>query len=128
MIRYKVVKGTMRVSPNVKDKPENSKFILAYPVGRKVKAVRGSIGIFCFDTIEHAGFFKEQMQCRDKEENFSIIRVEVSGGGYKPEPFEVAAWIPLKEFYGKKKELRGSFGYTELFDGVVCYKTVLVLD
>jgi hypothetical protein len=88
-----------------------------YPKGAIVEAKEGTMGIFCFDTFEHA----------DDYLNCSILRryvVQVKGIDEQPLPEEIAFSDTVLEFYHRKK----GYGTQLPPDGTILFRAIVCLE
>jgi len=110
MIVYKVVEKTKRSSCIA-----SGEYKLYYPKGEIVEAPKGTMGIFCFETLKDAEEFAEKGDL--------ILEVEGIGKPYKPN-FVVSLRYP--EYFKKYKKL-DDYCKEEPIEGTICFKKVKVL-
>lgn len=123
-------------------------YILEYHKGKIVKAVKGTVGIMCFENEEYAkAFVREQHDSfRQKIERLIVIEVRPIGKVKHPRQISgVLSPIAIHDFYKKFKTINKSrpsdreikdnnntFGSARLWisappQGTVCYNSVEVL-
>jgi len=107
---YKVVKRAERSSSVA-----SGKYRLYYPKGAIVEAPKGTMGIFCFETLKDA---------QDFAFNYEII-IEVNGIGEPYEP-DFAVDIRYPKYFIKYREL-GDCYKERVPKGTICFKKVKVL-
>jgi len=110
MKAYKVVEKTERSSCIA-----SGEYKLYYPKGEIVEAPKGTMGIFCFETLKDAKDFAEKGDM--------ILKVEGIGKPYKPD-FVVSIRYP--EYFTKYKKL-DDYYKEEVREGTICFKKVKVL-
>jgi len=107
---YKVVERTERTSCIA-----SGEYELYYPKGAIVEAPKGTMGIFCFETLKDAEDFAKKGE--------RILEVEGIGESYKPN-FVVSLRYP--EYFRKYKNL-GDYCKKRPIKGTICFKKVKVL-
>jgi len=110
MKAYKVVEKTERSSCIA-----GGEYKLYYPKGAIVEAPKGTMGIFCFETLKGAKAFAENGEI--------ILKVKGIGKPYKPD-FVVSLRYP--EYFKKYKRL-DDYCKEEALVGTICFKKVKVL-
>lgn len=120
MIAYKVVRQD-RSSISV----SAEEYCLRYDKRTLVKAIPGSLGIFCFEKKENAVDFLDYQSIPVKNDS-RIIEVEPIGEGRVP--YEISLFTSsysIKRFYNHCQQ---GFGACTPPRGTVCYDEVLVLE
>ena len=77
---------------------DNCGYCLHYEIGKVTKAVSGSLGIFCFRTLEDADCFMYINGCETKDEK--IIELETVGR-LRHLPRQIPSPYNVNEFYDK---------------------------
>jgi len=107
---YKVVEKPKRSSCTV-----GGEYKLYYPKGEIVEAPKGTMGIFCFETLKDAEEFAIEGEL--------ILEVEGIGTPYKP---DFIVNIKYPKYFTKYKKL-DDYYKVEVRKGTICFKKVKVL-
>jgi len=122
MIAYKVVnpeRGSIMVDKYKRFGeycPEENKYYLKYPKGQIVEAVKGSLGIFCFETKESAIAW-----LGDKED---ILMIEPLTEGHKPKHFQKGISEEYLDAFYENPEMY----FENILRGTICFDKIKVLD
>jgi len=120
--KYKIVNandGSCVVRPS-------SKFYLTYKKGKRVKALKGSLGIMVFSTMELADSFKDRMWDRETLKVKRVIPI-----GTPTYPTTIAYTVSDIATFNKMAARERSvdyYNYGAPPAGTACYPEVIVVD
>lgn len=80
---------------------DDSAYCLSYEIGKVTKTVAGSLGIFCFETVDDAAAFRDINCCEIKDQK--IIELEAIGG-MRNLPRQIPSPFFVYEFYDESTE------------------------
>jgi len=101
--------------------PRDEMYDLKYENGSKVKAPEGSLGVFCFETLEHVDKYLEDTS------RLNIQVVKVNGVGDPIRPLRICDIVSssLSQFYHTINNPLASMNPPE---GTICFQEVEVLE
>jgi len=116
--------GKFNIADFFRKHPVLKPYFPQYKKGAIVKAVSGTPGIFCFQTVENAKRFVKLELLGCKLRNYLIVRVRGIGDKHYPKPYHILTGcgsIPTNL-------LDQRHYYNDTIPGSVCYPAVEVLE